>query len=145
MVPNITKGKSISGCMRYVLGQGKGRGNDWEEGQKSRVEWIWGLNFGFPVDDRATADTARRMMEFDVMNASSESKRCKRPCIHVSLSYHPDEKPTREEMVRDFESAAKALGMEEAQWVIVAHNDKDHAHIHAVGSRINPKTGLTFP
>ena len=30
MVPNITKGGGLSGALRYVLGQGRGRGNDWQ-------------------------------------------------------------------------------------------------------------------
>ena len=35
----------------------------------------------------------------------------------------------------------KAVGMEKAQAVFIAHNDTDQAHIHIVASRIDPETG----
>jgi relaxase-like protein len=40
--------------------------------------------------------------------------------------------------------ALKALGMENARALFVAHNDTEHAHLHVVASRINPETGRAF-
>jgi Relaxase/Mobilisation nuclease domain len=40
--------------------------------------------------------------------------------------------------------ALKALGMEHARALFVAHNDTDHAPLHVVASRINPETGRAF-
>src|ERR1700690_842838 len=112
MVPDITKGRGISGTVRYVLGQGKGRGNDWEPGQDSRVAWISGQGFGFDIDSRADADLARRVMEFSATNQSSRTKRCEKDALHISLSWHPDEQPTRPQMEAAAAAALKSLGME---------------------------------
>jgi hypothetical protein len=53
MVPRIVVGKGITGLTNYVLGEGKGAGNDnVPPGQESRVAWIGGQNFGFTIKGR---------------------------------------------------------------------------------------------
>jgi Ti-type conjugative transfer relaxase TraA len=144
MLPDISKGKGISGAVRYVLGQGRGHGNDWQPGQQSRVAWIGGQGFGFNIESREDAELARRVMEFAALNQTSRTKPCERDALHMSLSWHPDELPTREQMEQAAHDALKALGMEDARAIFVAHNDTDHAHLHIVASRINPETGRAF-
>jgi AAA domain/MobA/VirD2-like, nuclease domain len=144
MLPDITKGKGISGTVRYVLGQGRGHGNDWKPGQESRVAWMSGQGFGFEIESREDADLARRIMEYAAANQTSRTKRCEKDVLHMSLSWHPDELPTREQMEQAAREALKALGMENARALFVAHNDTDHAHLHIVASRINPETGRAF-
>ena len=56
MLPAISKGKGISGTVRYVLGQGRGHGSDWQPGEESRVAWISGQGFGFDISTREDAD-----------------------------------------------------------------------------------------
>lgn len=144
MVPDITKGRGISGSVRYVLGQGRGRGNDWMPGDKSRVAWLGGQGFGFEIENREDADLARRIMEFAAANQTSRTKRCEKDALHLSLSWHPEERPTRPQMEAAAREALKALGMENARAVFAAHNDTNHAHLHIVASRINPETGRAF-
>ena len=127
-----------------MLGQGRGRGNDCQEGQKSRVTWISGQGFGFEIETREDAELARRMMEFMAASQTSPTKRCEKDALHLSLSWHPDERPTREQMEATARDALKALGMEKACALFVAHDDKKYAHMHIVASRINPETGRTF-
>jgi hypothetical protein len=144
MIPVIKKGRGLSGAFRYVMGQGKGRGNDWQPGQKSRVLWISGQGFGFDVETREDAELARRMMEFMAANQTSPTKRCEKDVLHMSLSWHADELPTREQMEQAARDALKAIGMEKACAVFAAHDDTRYAHLHIVASRINPETGRTF-
>ena len=55
MVPRIVIGKGITGAVHYVLGEGKGAGNDnLAPGQESRVAWMGGQNFGFEINSRET-------------------------------------------------------------------------------------------
>ena len=144
MTPSITKGRGLSGAVRYVMGQGKGRGNDWTPGQESRVEWISGHGFGFEISTRQDVELARRVMEFMAANQKSRTRRCEKDVLHLSLSWHPDEQPTRKQMEEAAREALKVLGMEKARAIIAAHNDTKHAHLHIVASRINPETGQTF-
>ncbi|MBX3027872.1 AAA family ATPase [bacterium] len=110
----------------------------------SRVAWLGGQGFGFEIESRVDADLARRIMEFAAVNQASRTKRCEKDALHISLSWHPDEKPTRPQMEAAARDALKALGMENARAVFAAHNDTDHAHLHIVASRINPETGRAF-
>ena len=145
MVPRIEKGRGLSGAVRYVMGQGKGRGNDWQPGMESRVDWISGQNFGFEIKSREDVEAARRVMEFMAQRQSSPTRRCENDVLHLTLSWHPTERPTREQMEEAAREALKALGMEEARAIFVAHNDTDHAHLHIVASRLHPETGRAFP
>ena len=82
MLPDISKGKGISGAVRYVLGQGRGRGADWQPGQESRVAWISGQGFGFEIESREDAELGRRIMEFAAANQSSRTRHCEKDaCI----------------------------------------------------------------
>jgi hypothetical protein len=144
MLPNISKGRGLSGAFRYVMGQGKGRGNDWQPGQESRVLWVSGQGFGFDIETREDAELARRMMEFMAANQTSPTRRCEKDALHLSLSWHPDELPTRQQMEQAAKDALKAIGMEKACAIYAAHNDAKYAHLHIVASRINPETGRTF-
>jgi hypothetical protein len=144
MLPDLGKGRGVSGAVRYVLGQGRGRGADWQEGQESRVAWISGQGFGFDIESRQDAELGRRIMEFAAANQSGKTRQCEKDCLHLSLSWHPDEQPTKVQMEEAAREALKALGMENARALFVAHNDTKHAHVHIVASRINPETGRAF-
>ena len=63
------------------------------------------------------------------------------PVKHISLNWHPDEKPTREHMIATAEAFLKEMGWDEHQALLVAHNDKPHSHIHIELNRIHPETG----
>ena len=64
--------------------------------------------------------------------------------LHMSLSWEAGQHPDRDDMDRAARSALKALGMEGAQAVFVAHHDTAYAHVHIIASRIDPATGRTF-
>ena len=150
MIPNITKGRGISGTLAYAMGQGKdpetGKRRELEEGADSRANIIGGQNFGFAIDSAERLELARRMMEWNAHldNQTSPTKKCVKDCLHMSLSWDGGQEPTREEMDRAAKSALKALGMEGAQAVFIAHNDTEHRHIHIIASRVDPLTGRTF-
>lgn len=60
---------------------------------------------------------------------------------HLSLSWHPDEKPSWEHMRDTGVSAMEARGLAHHQFYIVQHTDEDHKHIHIVASLVDPETG----
>jgi hypothetical protein len=96
-----------------------------------------GQGFGFEIASRDDADLAHRVMEFAAANQTSPTRRCERDALHMSLSRHPTELPTRDQMEEAARDALKAVGMENACALFVAHNDTEHAHLHIVASRIN--------
>ena len=44
-------------------------------------------------------------------------------------------------MSRAVDGSLKALGMEDRQAVVVAHNDTDHRHLHVVVNRVSAEDG----
>lgn len=145
MIPRSVVGKGISGVVRYVMGEGRGAGNDnLPPGEESRVAWFGGQNFGFEIDSRERVDLARRIMEFDALNQNSRTRRCEKDAVHLMLAWRVGDKPTRQQMEDAARGALQALGMEGAKAIWVAHRDEDHAHLHIVASKINPETGRAY-
>ena len=59
--------------------------------------------------------------------------------MHLSLGWRPGENADpRARWRRRRATRLKALGMENAKALFVAHNDEDYAHVHIVASKINP-------
>ena len=150
MIPNIVKGKGISGALAYSMGQGNDPTTQerltLKPGEQSRAALLGGQNFGFEVDSDARLELARRMMEWQGMpqNQAGKTRKLDRDCFHASLSWGDGQTPTASEMLEAGQQFLKAVGLEKARAVFVAHNDTDHAHIHIVASRIDPETGRTL-
>jgi DNA transposition AAA+ family ATPase len=150
VIPNIVKGRGISGALRYATGEGNdpatGKRLGLVPGETSRAEILGGQGFGFDIDTPERLELARRIMEWQAApeNQASRTKPCVKDCLHMSLSWEGHQAPSKAEMIEAAESALKALGMENARAVFVAHNDTDHKHVHIVASRINPETGRTY-
>jgi Relaxase/Mobilisation nuclease domain len=150
MIPNIVKGKGITGSLAYMMGQGNdkltGERIELEEGETSRAEILGGQNFGFEITGAAQLELARKIMEYNGMPAhqASRGRKCEKDCLHASLSWEPGYDPSKEEMIEAGKGLLKSLGMETAQAVFIAHTDTEHKHIHIVASRIDPNTGKTY-
>lgn len=150
MIPNVVKGKGISGAIAYAMGQGNdketGARKTLEAGQSSRADILGGQNFGFEIDSAERLDMARRVMEWNgkAENQASRGRKCENDCLHLSASWEKGQEPSREDMLEAGKGLLKSLGMENAQAVFIAHDDTDHKHIHIIASRIDPTTGKTF-
>jgi AAA domain/Relaxase/Mobilisation nuclease domain len=147
MNPRINVGRAVTGAVRYVFGEGRDpvtmQFKPRPEDGSSRVDWISGTGFGFVVKSEADADLARRIMEFDALNQTGRTQ-CRLDCVHLSLSWRPGEKPTREQMEEAAHGALESLGMANAKAIFVAHNDEDYSHVHIIASKINPATGRAY-
>ena len=145
MNPRINVGRGVTGCVNYVFGPGRdpktGHIKPEPEDGSTRVKWIGGTGFGFEIKTKGDADLARRIMEFDSLNGSTQ---CRMDCVHLSLSWRPGEAPTRVQMEEAARGALASLGMANAKAIFVAHNDEDYEHVHIIASKINPDTGRVY-
>jgi Ti-type conjugative transfer relaxase TraA len=148
VIPRCKTGQGVSGAVRYALSEGNdpatGKPRMEPKGEHSRVAWIGGTGFGFPIASREDADLARRMMEFTALNQSSRTKPCIKDCVHLSLGWRPGERPTRKEMEHAAHAALAAIGMGNARALFVAHADEPYAHLHIIASKIDPTTGRAY-
>ena len=144
MVPKLhAKGSSFKGAAAYLL-HDKDRADTSE-----RVAWVETRNLA--VDDpeaawrimAATAlDQARLKAEAGVKSTGRKSDK---HVLHLSLAWHPDQEPSREEMAAAADGALKALGAGDRQAMIVAHDDEAHAHVHVLINRVSPEDGKHLP
>jgi hypothetical protein len=77
------------------------------------------------------ADAAREM---DL--TSRLSTRCEKPFMHLSLSWHPSERPEEPRMIEAMDRVLSELGLDDRQAVYAVHREKEHQHIHAAVNRV---------
>ena len=66
--------------------------------------------------------------------------RCHDAVFHYELAWPPGERPSRAEWTDAALHTLKQLGFNEHLYVIVAHDDKKHFHIHIMVNKIHPVT-----
>ena len=84
------------------------------------------------VDLRTVAD--------EMEGVASLNSRCKDAVCHYELSWPPEELPTRPQWAHSALHTLKALGYQGHQFLIVAHDDKKHFHIHIMVNKVHPGT-----
>ena len=167
MIPNIVKGRGITGALAYCMSEGyegegltkkqyfearaagidpKGAKAELAEGEASRATILGGQNFGYAIDSPERSGTCPQGHGVDCFpeNQTSRGRKCEKDCFHASLSWEQGQQPTPDDMREAAQDFLKALGMETAHAVFIAHEDKAHPHVHIVASRIDPQTGRTL-
>jgi hypothetical protein len=66
--------------------------------------------------------------------------RCKDALCHYELAWPPGERPTRPQWMDCALHTLKALGYRDHQYMVVAHDDKRHFHIHIMVNKVHPET-----
>jgi hypothetical protein len=84
-------------------------------------------------------DTAAAEMK----GVESLNPRCNDAVFHYELAWPPGERPSRAEWVDSALYTLNQLGFKEHQYVLVAHEDKKHFHIHVMVNRVHPETYKT--
>jgi len=143
VVPRVAKrGRSFKGAGLYYL-------HDKKAQTRNRV--VFTMTVNLPTQD---PDRAFRMMAYTAMRqedikraagTQSRGRKLAQSVYSYSLSWAPDENPTKEEMIEAAFASMEDLGIEEHEAVLIAHNDTPHPHIHVIVNRVNPHTGLAAP
>jgi len=66
--------------------------------------------------------------------------RCKDALCHYELAWPPGERPTRPQWMDCASYTLNALGYQDHQYMVVAHDDKKHFHIHIMVNKVHPET-----
>jgi hypothetical protein len=79
-----------------------------------------------------------------MMATAQLSKRCKNAAYHAMIAWHPDEKPTPEQMQLIAKRTLELAGLGEHQTLIMGHGDTPHQHLHMLINRVHPTTGKAW-
>jgi hypothetical protein len=66
--------------------------------------------------------------------------RCKDALCHYELAWPPGERPTQPQWMDCASHTLKELGYQDHQFMVVAHDDKKHFHIHIMVNKVHPET-----
>lgn len=140
MIAKLAKrGASFMGAGNYYL-------HDKDAQTSERVAWTETVNLRTHDPERALRVMAGTAMDREAIKEAAGIKASGRSSDKVvqtySLSWHPDEQPTKAEMLEAARESLKALGIEDRQALIVCHNDEPHPHIHVIVNRVSPVEGL---
>jgi len=126
-------GVSSSNKSFRVLARYLSEGRTGEE--QNRVAWVASRNL--PTDD---PELAARIMRA----TAGQNVRVKEPVYHLALSFDPGDAVDRGAMERVADRVLETLGLQEHQVLIVAHADREHAHLHLMVNRVHPETGRAW-
>ena len=144
MVPKLhAKGSSFKGAAAYVL-------HDKDRAESSdRVGFAETRNLAVDDPDMGWRIMAATAMDQDRLKAQAGVKNTGRKSnkhvLHLTLNWHPEQEPTREEMLDAAEQALKALGADQHQALLVSHTDEEHPHLHVLVNRVSPIDGRHLP
>ncbi len=129
MIGNPYKGRGFKGLLQYLHFGRKGEENP------HRVVWSEAGNL--PSTDPTVVAGIMRA-------TTSLSRGTKKPVYHLPISWPPDEQPPKEIQMQVAETLIADLRLSEHQYLIVAHDDGDCAHIHVVLNTVHPETGRVW-
>ncbi len=136
MTPKVLHGRSFKGAAAYLLHDVK------NQAAASRVAWTTTRNLATRNPDTAwrvmaaiAMDSSRLKQDAGIKNTGRKQTNVVK---HLVLSWHPDEKQTltRDDMEAAIEGALAAIGAQDRQALVIAHNDTKHPHVHILINRV---------
>ena len=123
-----SSGRTFGAIAKYLA-----LGRSGEEAE--RVGWSTSRNL--PTNDPQLA--AR------FMRATAEQNvRVEKPVYHFAISFDPNDPVDRATLERVADRVLDRLGLGEHEAILVAHRDREHAHVHVLVNRVHPITGKAW-
>ena len=98
----------------------------------SRVEWTETRNL-------VCTDTMQDIA-WEMTVVARGSGRVQKPVYHLSISWAPEDDPTRDQMVAISDQLRYDLSLKDHQALLVAHGDEQYQHVHIMANRVHPET-----
>ncbi|MBD0284316.1 MAG: relaxase/mobilization nuclease domain-containing protein [Flavisolibacter sp.] len=122
MIGKIIIGKSFRGCLMYCLHDKQGQAPV----VKDRAEVL--------LYNKCYGSNKELIQQFHEVRLLNE--KVAKPVLHITLSLAPGEQLGRDKLVELVEGCAKEFGFENNQYVVIAHRDTGHQHLHIAANRI---------
>ena len=146
MLPNVAgTGHSFEGAALYYLHDKRLEG----EAERLTTERVWFTHTENMLTD--DPEKAWKVMAWTAMHQNEIKKAAGvkatgrkmkgGPVYAYSLSWHPEQEPSREQMIEAGQATLKVLGFEGHEVLMAAHNDEPQPHLHVIVNRIHPMTG----
>ena len=124
MIARAQAGSGFSSLLAYLM---RGKKGD----ERERVEWT--STRGLPFDNPSIVPAMMQAL-------ADQAPRVQKPVYHLSISLDPKERLDRAGFEKVVDCTLCDLGLEEHQAILVAHNDREHQHVHVMVNRVHPET-----
>jgi len=136
----LSRGKSFKGLATYLT-------HDAEKAKtEERVAWTHTLNLAHDGTEAAVHEMLWTSRNAELLKQEAGiragGRATENAVKHLSLNWAPDETPTRAHMIETTEDFLRHMKWQDHQALLVAHDDKEHAHVHVMLNVIHPETGL---
>lgn len=128
MIAVSNRGQSFRALADYLV-----NGRTGEE--QGRVAWTSSRNL--PTSEPELAATMMRA-------TAAQNVRTEFPVYHVAVSFDPGDRVEQASMERVADRLLAELKLDARQAVIVAHQDRQHPHLHIMVNRVHPETGKAW-
>ena len=132
-------GKSFKGLAAYLTHDPKAQ-------TEERVSWTHTLNLSHDLPNSAVDEMLWTARSAELLKQEAGipggGRVTENTLKHVSLNWAPQEKPSRDDMINAAEGFLKHMKWEDHQALLVAHSDKEYAHVHLMINTVHPDTGL---
>lgn len=109
---------------------------------------VWSETGNMHTNDPAKAakvmawtDKHANALKCDFGTSVAGRKRESGAVYHYSLSWAQNEQPDQQHQRSQALQTLERLGLDQHQFIMVAHNDTEHAHIHVIANLTHPETG----
>jgi hypothetical protein len=128
VIAKTSSGKRFGPLATYLVSGRSGTETD-------RVAWTAGRNLG--TDD---PELAAPLMQA----TARQSALVQVPVYHLTVSFDHHDRVSPEQMQRVADRVLHDLGLSNHQALMVAHQDREHAHVHVMVNRVHPGTGVAW-
>ena len=134
MIGKIVTGKSFYHAISYCLEDKRELSHE-QKLEQSRIDGLQHLNRAEILCYNMCSGNKRELVN-DFSDVAHLSSRVEKPVLHLSLKLAPGEHLTKEKWVEAAQDFAKALRLENNQYIAVLHKDSKEEHIHILANRV---------
>ena len=148
MVVKILNGAAFGGLVRYMTHDAPERDSK-PRTTTERVAWSRCENLPTGDPEMAIRVMASTVRDADYLKAaggvSARGRKLQKPVKHIVISWPAGAEPSENEQLEATSALLTELGLEDRQRVTVAHDDRDHRHVHICVNRVSHVDGRTAP
>lgn len=138
MIAKLTTGNGFSGALKYDLRDGKLVEKKGAVPETVRVLDAKDVCFDYDDEGNMVLDVKQVAWDFRQQAMAYGGRNpIEKPVYHWALAYHPDDVVSDEQMLNDTEEFLDKMGFGNTQYVVIAHHDTDHPHVHVIANIVD--------
>lgn len=138
MIAKLTTGNGFSGTLKYDLRDGQLVEKKGAVPETVRVLDAKDVCFDYDDEGNMILDVKQVAWDFRQQAMAYAGRNpIEKPVYHWALAYHPDDVVSDEQMLKDTEEFLDKMGFGNTQYVVIAHHDTDHPHVHVIANIVD--------